>query len=95
MRNKKYLSGREDLRQGSIPMKATMEGNFVIDLSSASNHFYNNDEVAEMMITADDLRVYNPNPFLLNSNKLFPVFDAKNGMSIGKMTARDFLRKML
>lgn len=75
---------RNDLRKGRIPERATTHGDFVMDIGGQID-----------CVTANDLLGVQDNLRLFKSNKLFPVFDAKNGSSIGNMTARDFLRKML
>jgi len=76
-------------REGRIPLRATENGDFVIDMEQ----FLGNEAP---MITAPQLvHLSEEEPRINNSYQLFPVFDAKNGMSIGKMTAQDFLRKIL
>ena len=77
-------------REGKIPLRATENGDFVIDLEE----LLGND--APMMVTAPQLvNLREKETRIDNSYQLFPVFDAKNGMSIGKMSAQDFLRKIL
>ena len=78
-----HLNGnRKDLRRGRIPELATIHGDFVMDI----------DKYSDEMFTVDTLVMDN---HILNSNNLFPVYDAKTGMNIGKMTPKKFAKKML
>ena len=64
-----------------IPQTAINNGEFVIDVGQ----FF--------MSTADE--VAQQRRLRGNTRDLFPVYDAKNGQSIGNMTAEAFLRKIL
>ena len=86
------MTNRNDLRKGRIPERATMNGDFVIDVS---DFLYNPHFEDDSMVTANDLLHNGVDVRLFNSDRLYPVYDAKNGMSIGSMKPRDFMRKML
>lgn len=80
---------KQQWRDGRIPLRATENGDFVIDMEQLLGN-------ETPMITAPQLvHLAEEEPRINNQYQLFPVFDAKNGMSIGKMTAKDFLRKIL
>jgi hypothetical protein len=70
-----------------ISQTAINNGDFVIDVGQ----FFGNPNIP--MITADEL--VQRRGLRENTRDLFPVYDAKNGQSIGNMTAEAFLRKIL
>lgn len=88
---------RKDLRGGKIPQKAVENGDFVLDISGVSMYLFNDPDIAETrsIMTANNIIDNGLGNRLLQYNRRFPVYDATDGSSIGKMTARDFLRKML
>ena len=78
---------RKDLREGRIPIRASENGDFVIDvdqLFGASNG----------MLTANDLIDVVHSGKVYNNPRTYPVFDAKNGQSIGRMNINTFMKKM-
>ena len=89
---------RQDIRKGRIPQKAVEHGDFVIDIGDVTNYLFNGDpDLAEdrSIMTANGIMDTGMDTQLLGYSRGFPVYDAKDGSSIGRMTARDFLRKML
>lgn len=89
---------RQDIRKGRIPQKAVEHGDFVIDITDVSNYLFSNDpDMAEdrSIMTANGIMDTGMDIQLMHYDRRFPVYDAIDGSSIGKMTARDFLRKML
>jgi hypothetical protein len=72
---------RQDLRDGRIPVSATLNGEFVIDVLGASDG----------MLTINDMQDRMP----YNRNRLYPVYDARNGSSIGRMSATAFVAKFI
>jgi hypothetical protein len=86
------MMGRQDLRRGRIPEQATRTGDFVIDIN---DFLITPDFNSDSMVTANELVTNGTNTRLFRSDQLFPVYDAKNGMSLGNMKPRDFVKKML
>jgi hypothetical protein len=80
---------RKDLRDGRIPIRASENGDFVIDVDQLFG-------VSNGMLTANELIDVVDSRGKIHSNpRTYPVFDAKNGQSIGRMNINAFLRKMM